>query len=82
MNRNSNVILKPSKMTMKELSSYIGETFQFTATCEIFPNFNVIGKVNKVSLNTNGELMIYITNNQGKTIPIGQNMHGLIMKKQ
>ena len=66
-------------MTYDEIYSLIGSEVRFISDCEIFPNFDVIGKVKSISLE--GPEYIFIVSIKGKNIYIGSNMKNLKVMK-
>lgn len=66
-------------MTYDEIYSLRGNDVQFISDCEIFPNFDVIGKVKSISLE--GSEYIFNVFIKGKNIHIGSNMKNLRVKK-
>ena len=67
------------KMTYDEIYSLTGSTIQFVSDCELFPNFDVTGKVKSISLE--GSEYIFNVFIKGKNIHIGSNMKNLRVKK-
>ena len=66
-------------MTYDEIYSLKGSTIQFVSDCEIFPNFDVTGKVKSISLE--GSEYVFTVSIKGKNIHIGSNMKNLRIKK-
>lgn len=66
-------------MTYDEIYSLVGSEVRFISDCEIFPNFDVIGKVKSISLE--GPEYIFIVSIKGKNIYIGSNMKNLKVMK-
>jgi hypothetical protein len=54
----------------------IGKQVNFVSDCELFDNFNVTGKVIKLTIAKNNEIMIHIITNS-KEYQIGGNMSNL-----
>lgn len=54
----------------------IGKLTQFKSDCEFFPNFDVIGKVKRISIAKNNEILIHIIV-KNKEYQIGSNMSNL-----
>lgn len=54
----------------------VGKLTQFKSDCELFPNFDVTGKVKRISIARNNEILIHV-NVKGKTYQIGANMSNL-----
>ena len=54
-------------------------TIQFVSDCELFPNFDVTGKVMSISLE--GSEYVFNVFIKGKNIHIGSNMKNLRVKK-
>jgi len=54
----------------------LGKRVHFTSDCQLFPNFNVTGKVIEINLSSNIPLIKTILNN-GKTINIDGGMSNL-----
>lgn len=66
-------------MTYDEIYSLRGSEVRFISDCEIFPNFDVIGKVKSISLESSEYIFnVFI---KGKNIRIGSNMKNLRVKK-
>ena len=53
-----------------------GKNVRFKSDCEFFPNFDVIIKINKVSINGN-EILFEGKTKNGKLLTIGSNMKNL-----
>ena len=66
-------------MTYDEIYSLKGSNIQFVSDCELFPNFDVTGKVKSISLE--GSEYVFIVSIKGKNIHIGSNMKNLRVKK-
>lgn len=66
-------------MTYDEIYSLVGSEVRFISDCEIFPNFDVIGKVKSISLE--GPEYVFIVSIKGKNIYIGSNMKNLKLMK-
>ena len=66
-------------MTYDEIYSLVGSEVRFISDCEIFPNFDVIGKVKSISLE--GPEYVFIVSIKGKNIYIGSNMKNLKVMK-
>ena len=66
-------------MTYDEIYSLRGNEVRFISDCEIFPNFDVIGKVKSISLE--GSEYVFIVSVKGKNIHIGSNMKNLKIMK-
>ena len=66
-------------MTYNEIYSLRGSEVQFISDCEIFPNFDIIGKVKSISLE--GSEYIFTVLVKGKNIYIGSNMKNLKVMK-
>ena len=64
-----------SKISYTELLSLKGKSVRFISDCEIFPNFDVSGKVLSLEFNNNENIFVVKTN--GKIIHIGSNMKNL-----
>ena len=67
------------KMTYDEIFSLNGNEVRFISDCEIFPNFDIIGKVKSISLI--GSEYVFIVSVKGKNIHIGSNMKNLRVMK-
>ena len=67
------------KMTYEEIYSLKGNEVRFISDCELFPNFDVIGKVKSISL-IDSEY-VFIVSVKGKNIHIGSNMKNLRVMK-
>lgn len=66
-------------MTYDEIYSLRGSEVRFISDCEIFPNFDVIGKVKSISLE--GSEYVFIVSVKGNSIHIGSNMKNLKVMK-
>ena len=66
-------------MTYDEIYSLRGSEVRFISDCELFPNFDVIGKVKSISLE--GSEYVFIVSVKGKNIHIGSNMKNLKVMK-
>lgn len=66
-------------MTYDEIYSLRGSEVRFISDCEIFPNFDVIGKVKSISFE--GSEYVFIVSVKGKNIHIGSNMKNLKIMK-
>ena len=66
-------------MTYDEIYSLIGSEVRFISDCEIFPNFDITGKVKSISL-IDSEY-VFIVSVKGKNIHIGSNMKNLQVMK-
>ena len=65
-------------MTYNQITStLLGKRAHFLAECELFPNFDVTGKVMSHRISNNGELILVVKTSTGKSIDIGTNMTGL-----
>lgn len=64
-----------SKISYNELLSLKGKNVRFISDCEIFPNFDVTGKVLSLEFNNNENIFVVKTNR--KIIHIGSNMKNL-----
>jgi hypothetical protein len=72
---------------MQKLASYtyekiannlVGKPIRFISDCELFPNFNVSGKIISLSINSTGEIILkFRVKPSGKTITIGSRMRNL-----
>lgn len=60
----------------KLILDLVGKNIHFTSDCELFPNFDVKGKVISYYIRTN-EIVFKLKTNYGKTIDIGSNMKNL-----
>lgn len=58
----------------KDYSNYIGKRVRITSSCEMFPGFNVTGKVLSVSKTVYGESLIRVKTDNGKTMTVGSSM--------
>ena len=71
---------KVKSKSFDELNTLVGKTVNFTSSCEFFPNFNVVGRVMSVRMNS-GEItfdVMCLPNN--RRIDIGSNMANLAYK--
>ena len=66
-------------MTYDEIYSLRGSEVRFISDCEIFPNFDIIGKVKSISLE--GSEYIFTVLVKGKNIFLGSNMKNLKVMK-
>ena len=66
-------------MTYDEIYSLRGSEVRLISDGEIFPNFDVIGKVKSISLE--GSEYVFIVSVKGKSIHIGSNMKNLKVMK-
>ena len=66
-------------MTYDEIYSLRGNEVRFISDCEIFPNFDIIGKVKSIS--SEGSEYIFTVLVKGKNIYIGSNMKNLKVMK-
>lgn len=57
-----------------DYSKYIGRRVKMTSSCEMFPGFNITGKVLSVSKNAYGESLIRVKTDNGKTMTVGSSM--------
>ena len=66
-----------SKYNYTELcTQLIGKIVNFKSDCQIFPNFDVTGKVLAINITKNNEYLIKLLRN-GKVYDIGSNMRNL-----
>lgn len=66
-------------MTYDEIYSLRGSEVRFISDCEIFPNFDVIGKVKSIYFE--GSEYVFIVSVKSKNIHIGSNMKNLKVMK-
>ena len=66
-------------MTYDEIYSLRGNEVRFISDCEIFPNFDITGKVKSISLE--GSEYVFTVLVKGKNIYIGSNMKNLKVTK-
>ena len=66
-------------MTYDEIFALRGNEVRFISDCEIFPNFDITGKVKSISLE--GSEYIFTVLVKGKNIYIGSNMKNLKVMK-
>ena len=66
-------------MTYDEIFALRGNEVRFISDCEIFPNFDITGKVKSISLE--GSEYIFTVLFKGKNIYIGSNMKNLKVMK-
>ena len=65
------------KHTLNTLTKkIIGRKVRFKSDCEIFPNFDVTGRVTGISY-SNSEIIIKCLTEKGKALTIGSNMKNL-----
>ena len=76
-----------AKLTYSELCSYIGQTVRMTSDCDMFPNFDVTGEIQNITIRDNIEYVITIAvtktvNNKyhKKILYIGSNMSNLTIE--
>ena len=60
----------------KNAQTLLGKTVHFTATCEIFPQNGIKGKVVGLEYSKSNELL-YILSTNGKRFTVGANTKGL-----
>lgn len=70
---------KVSKYSLQELSDIlIGKNIRFISDCQLFPNFDVTGKVISINVASNNEYLIeIIKKGSSKRYKIGSNMYNL-----
>lgn len=69
---------KVSGMSYQQLKSeLLGKKAHFMSDCELFPNFNVYGKVIEMHIGSHLETIMKFLSSNGKTIEIGSNMKNL-----
>ena len=66
-------------MTYDEIFALRGNEVRFISDCEIFSNFDIIGKVKSISLI--GSEYVFNVSVKGKNIHIGSNMKNLQIMK-
>ena len=65
------------KYTYETLTTMcLGKQVHFTSDCEFFPDFDIKCKVLQMKME-NGEIHFTCKLSNGKTIPVGSNMHNL-----
>ena len=65
-------------LSFNELYKQIfGKNVRFISDCQFFPNFDVIIKVNDISIAKNNEILIKGKTKSNKELSIGSNMHNL-----
>ena len=69
-----NLISKYSYIDLCKL--LIGNNVNFKSDCQLFPNFDITGKVISISIGNNNEYIIKIIRNN-KHYDIGSHMHNL-----
>ena len=75
-----------AKLTYSELCSYIGQTVRMTSDCDMFPNFDVTGEIQNISIRDNIEYVITIAVDthasvyHKKILYIGSNMSNLTIE--
>ena len=68
---------KVSSYTIEKITNkLLGKRVRFTSDCELFPNFDIKCKVLEMKLESN-EIIFTCKLSNGKTIPVGSNMHNL-----
>lgn len=66
------------EQSFEQLCELIGSVVEFRSDCEFFPNFNVVGRVVDVRMNTNNEITFTInTIPNNRRLDIGANMKNL-----
>lgn len=63
--------------TYEQLRGLLGKKVHFKSDCELFPNFDVTGKVLEMRYGSNLEIIFKFASFTGKTIDIGSNMKNL-----
>ena len=63
--------------TYEQLKHLLGKKVHFKSDCELFPNFDVSGKVIEMRYGSNLEILFKFVSFNGKTIDIGSNMKNL-----
>lgn len=63
-------------LNYKELYSLLNKTVRFISDCEFFPNFDVSGKIVKITFNK-GEYIFLLRLKNKKEIEVGSNMKNL-----
>ena len=77
-----------AKLTYSELCSYIGETVRMTSDCDMFPNFDVTGEIQNITIRDNIEYIITIAVDthtsvyHKKMLQIGSNMSNLTIEPE
>lgn len=77
-----------AKLTYSELCSYIGSTVRLTSDCDIFPNFDVTGEIQNITIRDNIEYVITIAVDthtsvyHKKILQIGSNMSNLTIEPE
>lgn len=71
--------MKPiSGMSYQKLKNeLLGKKVHFKSDCELFPNFDVKGKVIEMHIGSHMETIMKFLTSNGKTIDIGSNMKNL-----
>ena len=78
-----NYLIKYSLEFVKNLSfpelykKIFGKNVRFISDCQFFPNFDVIIKVNDISIAKNNEILIKGKTKSNKELSIGSNMRNL-----
>ena len=70
-----------SKNFSQIASEVLGKKVHMKSDCELFPNFDVTGKITAVNPAANGETVMTMITTNGKTIYIGSNMKNLRYEK-
>lgn len=77
-----------AKLTYSELCSYIGQTVRMTSDCDMFPNFDVTGEIQNITIRDNIEYIITIAVDthtsvyHKKILYIGSNMSNLTIETE
>ena len=77
-----------AKLTYSELCSYIGQTVRMTSDCDMFPNFDVTGEIQNITIRDNIEYIITIAVDtrtsvyHKKILYIGSNMSNLTIEPE
>lgn len=66
-------------LSYNEIISLNKKTVNFISDCDIFPNFNITGKIISIDI-LNNEYIFKVYINNGRTIEVGSNMKNLQYK--
>lgn len=76
-----------SQLTYSELCSYIGQTVRMMSDCDMFPNFDVTGEIQDISIRSNIEyiITIYVSRTENnvynkRQLQVGSNMSNLTIE--
>ena len=70
-------MIQVKSKTYSQLAELLGKKVHFKSDCELFPNFDVKGKVVGMHYGNHLEIIFEFLNTNGKKIDIGSNMKNL-----